>query len=175
MGDGGAVVTNDETIYKKIRKLANYGSEEKYIHEFQGINSRLDEIQAAFLRVKLKHLDEWNQARRTIASFYESKLNRRCCTLPRQMQCEENVYHIFPILHKNRDALKSYLEENGIGTNIHYPLPIYQQEAYAGEFDGQYFPVTERICKEELSLPIFPGMSREQMLYVVDTVDHFGK
>ncbi|MCI8967754.1 MAG: DegT/DnrJ/EryC1/StrS family aminotransferase [Lachnospiraceae bacterium] len=175
LGDGGAVVTNDETIYKKIRKLANYGSEEKYIHEFQGINSRLDEIQAAFLRVKLKHLDEWNQARRTIASFYESKLNRRCCTLPRQMQCEENVYHIFPILHKNRDALKSYLEENGIGTNIHYPLPIYQQEAYAGEFDGQYFPVTERICKEELSLPIFPGMSREQMLYVVDTVDHFGK
>lgn len=173
LGDGGAVVTNDANIYEKIRKLANYGSEKKYIHELQGINSRLDEMQAAFLRVKLKYLDQWNEMRRNIAEFYERELNRQYYVLPEKMKKGENVYHIFPVLCKNRENLQRYLNENGIGTNIHYAKPIYKQKAYISEFEGQEFPVTDRICKEELSLPIFPGMSRKQMEYVVEKVNQF--
>lgn len=173
LGDGGAVVTNNSAIYEKVRKLANYGSEQKYVHELKGINSRLDELQAAFLRVKLKHLDHWNEARRNIAVFYERELDSRHYILPKKMANEENVYHIFPILCDSRDRLQNYLKENGIGTNIHYPKPIYRQEAYIDEFQGQSFPVTDRICEQELSLPIFPGMSQSQVEYVVETVNHF--
>lgn len=173
LGDGGAVVTNNFKIYEKIRKLANYGSEEKYVHELRGINSRLDEMQAAFLRVKLKYLDQWNEMRRNIAEFYEKELNRKYYVLPEKMIKGENVYHIFPILCKNREDLQKYLNENGIGTNIHYARPIYKQEAYRSEFEGQEFPVTDRISNEELSLPIFPGMSKKQLEYVVGIVNQF--
>lgn len=173
LGDGGAVVTNNNEIYEKIRKLANYGSEQKYVHELRGINSRLDEMQAAFLRVKLKYLDNWNEARRYIAEFYERELDRRYYVLPKKMIKEENVYHVFPILCGSRDRLQNYLKENGIGTNIHYPKPIYRQEAYVDEFQEQSFSVTDRICEQELSLPIFPGMSRDQLEYVVEVINHF--
>lgn len=173
LGDGGAVTTNDSETCEKIRKIANYGSKEKYVHELQGVNSRLDELQAAFLRVKLKYLDSWNEARAEIAEFYEKELDRKLYTIPKRMRKKENVYHVFPILCKNRKDLQNYLKENGIETNIHYPRPIYRQKAYAEEFEGQDFPVTDRICEEELSLPIFPGMSREQMEYVVKMVNQF--
>ena len=173
LGDGGAIVTNDKTVYEKIKKLANYRAAEKYVHELMGINSRLDEVQAAFLRVKLKYLDRWNKERRNIAEFYESRLDTNYYTLPEKMIKEQNVYHIFPILCRNRERLQTYLKEKGIGTNIHYPKPIYKQKAYIEEFSGQTFPVTDKICAEELSLPIFPGMSRMQMEYVIDTVNEF--
>lgn len=173
LGDGGAVTTNNSEIYERISRIANYGSKEKYIHELRGFNSRLDELQAAFLRVKLKYLDSWNEARRTIAEFYEEELDRKFYTIPKKMRKEENVYHVFPILCKNRKELQNYLKENGIETNIHYPRPIYKQKAYADEFEGQDFPVTDRICEEELSLPIFPGMTRNQMEYVVKMVNQF--
>lgn len=173
LGDGGAVVTNNREIYEKIRRLANYGSEQKYMHEFQGINSRLDEIQAAFLRAKLKYLDSWNEERRNIAEFYERKLDREHYVLPEKMAKEENVYHVFPVLCKNRDRLQDYLKEKGINTNIHYPRPIYRQEAYAEEFKGQSFSVTDRICEEELSLPIFPGMDKGQLEYIVEAINCF--
>lgn len=173
LGDGGAVVTNSREVYEKVKKIANYGSDKKYIHEFRGINSRLDEMQAAFLRVKLKYLDFWNEERRMIAEIYERELDRECYVLPVKMKKEENVYHIFPILCKNREGLRDYLKENGIETNIHYPRPIFRQEAYAEEFIGQSFPVTDRICEEELSLPIFPGMGKEQLEYMVEVVNRF--
>lgn len=175
LGDGGAVVTNDREVYERVRKLANYGAAKKYIHELRGVNSRLDEVQAAFLRIKLQYLDNWNQERRTIAEFYEKELDRKHIKLPVKMSSTENVYHVFPILSKNRDALATYLKEHDIETNIHYPKPIYMQGAYAKEFEGQYFPITDRICQEELSLPIFPGMSRSQMEYVVEKVNQFFK
>lgn len=175
LGDGGAVVTNDEAVYAKIRKLANYGSELKYVHELQGINSRLDEMQAAFLRIKLKYLDQWNEMRKTIAAFYEKELDRTYYIMPEEAKEKENVYHIFPVLCKNRNGLQMFLKENGIETNIHYPIPVYKQDAYAGEFMGQSFPVTDRICDEELSLPVFPGMSTEQMEYVAEKVNTFAK
>ena len=173
--DGGAVVTNDRKLYEKIKKLANYGSGRKYVHELQGINSRLDEVQAAFLKVKLKNLDAWNEERRYIAEFYERELDKEYCILPKKMKREENVYHVFPVLCEDRDALKKYLEQNEICTNIHYAIPIYRQEAYKNEFRNQSYPVTEQICKQELSLPIYPGMSRSQMEYVVETVNRFWK
>ena len=111
--------------------------------------------------------------RRNIAEFYERELNRQYYVLPEKMKKGENVYHIFPVLCKNRENLQRYLNENGIGTNIHYAKPIYKQKAYISEFEGQELPVTDRICKEELSLPIFPGMSRKQMEYVVEKVNQF--
>lgn len=173
LGDGGAIVTSDREVYERLRKLANYGADKKYIHELRGFNSRLDEVQAAFLRIKLQYLDNWNRERREIAEFYEKELDRKYLEFPEKMTSSENVYHIFPILYKKRDELSNYLKEYNIETNIHYPKPIYRQEAYVREFEGQYFPVTDRICQEELSLPIFPGMSRSQMEYVVEKVNQF--
>ncbi len=175
LGDGGAVVTNCEETYDKIKKMANYGSREKYIYEFKGINSRLDELQAAFLRTKLKYLDTWNEMRKNISQIYEQQINRNFYILPKKMKREENVYHIFPILCKKREELQSYLRNNGIETNIHYPIPIYRQKAYLEVFNENNYPVTEKICKEELSLPVFPGMNEEQAMHVVECVNQFAK
>ncbi len=167
LGDGGAVVTNCEETYDKIKKMANYGSREKYIYEFKGINSRLDELQAAFLRTKLKYLDTWNEMRKNISQIYEQQINRNFYILPKKMKREENVYHIFPILCKKREELQSYLRNNGIETNIHYPIPIYRQKAYLEVFNENNYPVTEKICTEELSLPVFPGMNDDrQCMYL---------
>ena len=157
LGDGGAVTTNDEELAKAIRALANYGSQKKYVFKYTGRNSRLDEIQAAVLDVKLKYLVEDNQHRKEIAHYYYEHISNPLITLPDFLPDEQNAYHLFPILVGNgkRDALHDYLEQHGIGTVIHYPIAPHKQECYK-EWNGMNLPITEQIAAEELSLPIGP-------------------
>lgn len=173
LGDAGAVTTNDEALSDVIRALANYGSQKKYVFKYKGRNSRLDEIQAAVLDVKLRHLDEDNAHRRTIARYYEQELGRRL-QLPSLLPSESNVYHIFPILCTHRDALQEYLSSHGIQTLIHYPIPPHQQECYQ-EWSSQSYPITERIHREELSLPISPVMTMEEAEEVVKAIKAYKK
>lgn len=172
LGDGGAVVTDDEDIAKKVRALGNYGSTQKYKHDYLGVNSRLDEMQAAFLCVKLQQLDEWNNERKRIAAVYYSGIkNENIKLLP---QIEENVYHIFPVFCNRRDELQKYLESRGVHTLIHYPTPIHLQKAYdfmKGKI-GDY-PTAEEISATELSIPLYPGMKDEEIQYVVDCLNEF--
>ena len=161
LGDGGAVTTNDENLAKAIRALANYGSQKKYVFKYSGRNSRLDEIQAAILDVKLKHLDEDIRLRQQVADFYYEHISNPMVTLPKRLPHDENVYHLFPILVKNgkRDALHDYLAENGVGTVIHYPIAPHKQECYANESWNTpqlSLPITESLADEELSLPMSP-------------------
>lgn len=174
LGDGGAVVTREKEIAEKVKMIANYGSAEKYQHVYKGCNSRLDELQAAFLSVKLKYLNEWNAERRTIASYYMEQIRSKKLKLPQQTQEPEgNVYHIFPLLCKERTELQSYLANEGIGTNIHYPIPIYEQEAYRTEMKENDYPVTSEICGSEISIPLYPGMTMEQIDQVIDCLNNF--
>lgn len=173
LGDAGAVTTNDEALSDVIRALANYGSQKKYVFKYKGRNSRLDEIQAAVLDVKLRHLDEDNAHRRTIARYYEQELGSRL-QLPSLLPSESNVYHIFPILCTHRDALQEYLSSHGIQTLIHYPIPPHQQECYQ-EWSSQSHPITERIHREELSLPISPVMTMEEAEEVVKAIKAYKK
>lgn len=162
LGDAGAVTTNDEVLADRVRKLRNYGSDKKYYNDYKGFNSRLDEVQAAILRIKLKYLDEWTVERRKIAVLYKQNFENTNIIMPKDIVDTENVYHIFPIMHKNRDELKLYLEDKGIGTIIHYPIPIHMQNAYKdlGYKKGN-FPISEKISAEELSLPIWLGIREE--------------
>lgn len=175
LGDAGAVVTNDSKVAKLVRAYGNYGSYEKYNHVYQGCNSRLDELQAAFLSVKLPYLDAWNEERRRIAEIYTSEINNsKIClpTLPGDRN--EHVFHIYPVLVKDRADFTAYMSECEIGTNIHYPTPIMQQGAYLTlqeEIDN--YPVTKKICEEEVSLPLYPGMSEEQIAWVVRCANQF--
>lgn len=178
LGDGGAVTTDDENLAKAIRALANYGSQKKYVFKYSGRNSRLDEIQAAILDVKLKHLDEDIRLRQQVADFYYEHISNPLVTLPKRLPHDENVYHLFPILVKNgkRDALHNYLAENGIGTVIHYPIAPHKQECYANESwntPQQNLPITESLADEELSLPMSPCLTQEQMEWVVICVNNF--
>lgn len=178
LGDGGAVTTNDENLAKAIRALANYGSQKKYVFKYSGRNSRLDEIQAAILDVKLKHLDEDIRLRQQVADFYYKHISNPMVTLPKRLPHDENVYHLFPILVKNgkRDALHDYLAENGVGTVIHYPIAPHKQECYANESWNTpqlSLPITERLADEELSLPMSPCLTQEQMEYVVEKINCF--
>ena len=173
LGDGGAVVTNNLELAKKIRAIANYGSYEKYNHIFMGCNSRLDEMQAGFLFVKLKYLEQWNDERRRIATRYISEISRTDIVMPFfEPEAKSNVYHIFPILVKDRNNWASALKEKGIETNIHYPIPIFNQPAYlnAKWNEAEYY-VTKRICQEELSLPLFPGMYQEEIDYIIECIN----
>lgn len=175
LGDAGAVVTDDEELASKVRAYSNYGSYQKYHHVYQGCNSRLDEIQAAFLSVKLQYLDEWNSERKRIAQIYSEKIKNDKVVMPQIPQnIEEHVFHIFPVLVKHREEFVEYMKKNGITTNIHYPIPIVEQGAYKeyAEQSNQY-PVTKRICAEEVSLPLYPGMTEEQIDWVVDCVNGF--
>lgn len=172
LGDAGAVTTDNEELAKTIRSLGNYGSTEKYIFQYQGYNSRIDEIQAAILRVKLRYLDEANSIRKKIASFYYENISNPLITLPSQLPSEENVYHIFPVLCCKRDTFQQYLNKNGIQTVIHYPIPPHQQQCY-NVWNKISLPITEHIANEELSLPISPTMTSEQVAYVTDTVNKF--
>lgn len=189
LGDAGAVTTNDEALSDAVRALANYGSQKKYVFKYKGRNSRLDEIQAAVLDVKLRHLDEDNARRRTIARYYEQELGSKLqqptklastanevsfISLPSLLPSESNVYHIFPILCTHRDALQEYLSSHGIQTLIHYPIPPHLQECYQ-EWSSQSYPVTERIHREELSLPISPVMTMEEAEKVVREIEKFNK
>lgn len=174
LGDGGAVVTDDAVLAKKIRSYINYGSLVKYHHEQLGVNSRLDEIQAAFLRVKLKKLDEWNIERNRIASRYLSEIDNPWVKLPIPGSDRTHVWHIFAILTTKRDELQRHLEKQGIQTLIHYPVPIHLQGAYSymGIAPGA-FPNAEQIALTQLSLPLYPGMTDSEITEVVDSVNNF--
>lgn len=174
LGDGGAVVTDDSNLADTIRAMGNYGSKSKYVHEFKGQNSRLDEIQAAFLNVKLPHLDTWNAERRRIANRYLTEIKNPDIVLPTVIDGVEPVWHIFAVRTKDRDAFQQYLGKKGIHTGIHYPTPIHLHEAYKdlGYKKGD-FPIAEEISDTELSLPMFYGLSDEQIDYVVKAVNEY--
>lgn len=173
LGDAGAVTTNDEELAKTIRALANYGSNEKYVNIYKGLNSRLDEIQAAVLDVKLKYIDEENQYRRNIAKRYISEIKNPKITLPENPENEhEHVWHVFVIRTAERSALQDYLTENAIQSLIHYPIPPHQQKAYQ-EWNDLSLPITEQIHEEVLSLPISPVMSDEEVSRVIDLLNQF--
>ncbi len=172
LGDGGAVTTNDELLAKTIRSLANYGSSKKYVFDYCGRNSRLDEIQAAVLRVKLRHLDDDNTARRKVASYYLEHITNSIVILPKVADMNSHVFHLFPIRCKRRNELQQYLTNNGVQTIIHYPIPPHKQQCYT-EWNAQSYPITELIHREELSLPISPVMSEEDCNIVVSLINSF--
>lgn len=172
LGDGGAVTTNDEELAKAIRALANYGSQKKYVFKYTGRNSRLDEIQAAVLNVKLKYLDQDNLHRKEIAKLYIEGIHNPLVTLPDTLPQNQNVFHLFPILCKRRDELQQYLKEQGIGTVIHYPIAPHKQECYK-EWNSLSFPITEQIANEELSLPIGPTISEDEAMIVIKHINCF--
>lgn len=174
LGDAGATVTNDKTVADKIRALGNYGSDYKYHHIYQGNNSRLDEIQAAFLSAKLPHLDQINEKRRRNAKFYLDNIKNEEVILPYVMPETEPVWHIFAIRCKRRDELERFLNENGIGTNKHYPIPIHMQECYKTlGIEVGTLPIAEEISATELSLPMYYGMTDDEIKYVVSTINMF--
>ena len=174
LGDGGAVTTSDDALAEAVRTLANYGSQKKYVFKYTGRNSRLDEVQAAVLDVKLKYLVEDNAHRKQVANYYYDHINNPLITLPDRLPDEQNAYHLFPILVGNgkRDALHDYLEQNGVGTVIHYPIAPHKQECYK-EWNYMSFPITERIANEELSLPIGPAITMEEVSEVVRLINQF--
>ena len=174
LGDGGAVTTNDDALAEAIRSLANYGSSKKYVFKYCGRNSRLDEIQAAVLDVKLKYLVEDNVHRKQVANYYYDHISNPLVSLPDRLPDEQNAYHLFPILVADgkRDALHDYLEQNGVGTVIHYPIAPHKQECYK-EWNTMSLPITERIANEELSLPIGPAITMEEVDEVVNLINQF--
>lgn len=174
LGDAGAVVTNDESLAKKIRALGNYGSDYKYHHIYKGNNSRLDELQAAFLSAKLPILDKMNDYRNYIASRYLNEIKNEEIILPVVSDGNFPVWHIFAVRSYHRDSLEEHLNEAGIGTNKHYPIPIHLQECYKdlGYKAGDY-PIAEEISKTELSLPMYYGMTDEEISYVIEVINEF--
>ena len=172
LGDGGAVTTNDEDLAKAIRALANYGSQKKYVFKYTGRNSRLDEIQAAVLDVKLKYLDQDNQHRKDMAKLYIKGIKNPLVTLPDTLPEEQNVFHVFPILCEKRDELQEYLKEKGIGTVIHYPIPPHKQECYM-DWNNISLPVTESLAYKELSLPIGPTITANEVDTIIKLINDF--
>jgi len=178
LGDGGAVTTNDPELAAAVRALANYGSQKKYVFKYCGRNSRLDEIQAAVLDVKLKYLVEDNVHRKEVAHYYYEHISNPLITLPDLLPDEQNAYHLFPILVADgkRDTLHEYLDANGVGTVIHYPIAPHKQECYAKEewnIPQLNLPITEQIANEELSLPIGPAITIEEVWQVVGLINKF--
>ena len=190
LGDAGAVTTNDQELAAAVRALANYGSQRKYVFKYAGRNSRLDEIQAAILDVKLKYLDEDIAKRQEVAAYYYEHINNSLIELPERLDDAQNVYHLFPIIVKEstlahregmtvkemRNSLQRYLADNGVGTVIHYPIAPHKQECYANEawnIPQLQLPITEMLADAELSLPISPCMTKEQMEWVVKCVNEF--
>lgn len=173
LGDAGAVTTNDSKLAKTIRTIANYGSNKKYEHKFKGLNSRMDEIQAAFLSVKLKYLDVENDVRKRIAKTYLEKINNSEVTLPTFPKDEhEHVWHLFVINTKRRDELRKYLSTHRVDNLIHYPIPIHKQEAYR-EFSEYKLPITEKLQEEIISIPISSVLEPEEIELVVKTINNF--
>lgn len=178
-GDGGMIFTDDEQLARKIKALRNHGSYERYYHVMHGYNSRLDSMQAAILRVKLRHLDEWNDMRRRAAARYTAALNGTCFTPPfeRDIETSKHVYHQYTIkTPKMRDELQKYLASKDVASMLYYPVPLHMQEVYAdlGYKQGD-FPVSEKVVKEVISLPIFPDLTDEQVDYVVEMLKQFAK
>lgn len=172
LGDAGAVVTDREDLAQKVRSLGNYGSAEKYHHIYKGTNSRLDELQAGFLRVKLRNLDSYNAERNRSAHKYLSGIKNPKITLPIIGPERNHIWHIFPVLCETRDDLKRYLSEAGIGTACHYPISVADQECYRNDHLAKT-PIARKIAAQELSLPMFIGMTDEQIQYVVDMLNHY--
>ena len=172
LGDGGAVITSDDELNKIIRAIRNYGSEKKYVNDFIGINSRLDELQAAFLNVKLPDLDADNQKRREIANRYLAEIKSDKIVLPFYDGSKNHVFHLFVIRTEKRNELQEYLKENGIETMIHYPIPPHQQKALAA-FNALSFPITEKIHREVLSLPMSPVLTEEEVSYVIQVLNRY--
>jgi dTDP-4-amino-4,6-dideoxygalactose transaminase len=177
LGDAGAVTTNDDSLAQKVQMFRNYGSREKYKHEVIGHNMRLDEVQAAFLSVKLKYLDEFTKQRQEIASWYDESLKGLDeIILPYTHQDASHVYHLYVIRNTRRDELKKYLADNGIGTLIHYPIPPHLQQAYTylGYQKGD-FPLAEELAETSLSLPLWPGINQQEVLNISSQIKHFFK
>jgi dTDP-4-amino-4,6-dideoxygalactose transaminase len=172
LGDGGAVMTNDDAIAAKIRELRNYGSTEKYKHDIAGYNTRLDELQAAFLRVKLEKLDQWNELRRSVAAQYTKLLAGTDLILPYVMENSEPVWHLYVVRSKARDALKKYLDSQGIATVIHYPIPPHRQLCYQSDA-AYHLPLAEVLAGEVLSLPISPLSEQAEIDHVVTHLRRF--
>ena len=172
MGDGGAVVTNDENVYKKVKALANYGSDRKYHHIYKGTNSRLDELQAAVLDVKLPHLDADNARRREIASYYRKNITNPLIILPQTYDEEAAVWHVFVVRTRERDRFQQYLANKGVQTIIHYPTPPPKQEAYA-EWNDRSYSISEEIHRTIISLPISPVMTGAEIEEIVRIVNEY--
>lgn len=171
LGDAGAVTTDDEELAKTVRFLANYGSQRKYVFKYRGRNSRLDEIQATVLDVKLKYLDEDNERRKAIARRYIDGIHNPHIKLPRVEDWDSNVFHIFPIMTERRDELQNFLADNGIQTLIHYPIPPHKQECYK-EWNHRSYPITERLSAQELSLPLYPSLSSSDLTSILDLLNN---
>lgn len=169
LGDGGAVLTNDAAIARKVRRLRNYGSDVRYQHDVAGQNSRLDEVQAALLRVKLGVVDDWNDQRRAAARRYSALLAGSDVGVPFVPDRVEPVWHLYVIRSRNRDALKAHLAERGVSTIIHYPIPPHRQACYQ-DFRGHKLPIAELLAREVLSLPMFPALQAEEIAYVAESV-----
>jgi len=173
-GEGGAVTTNDDELAKKVRMLRDWGSERKYEHLLQGFNYRLEEIQAAILRVKLAQLESWTEARRSHAALYQRLLAKGPVSVPVEAPGRRHVYHVFAVRHPRRDDLACELERAGVGTGIHYPTPVHLQPAYRDSHYGPgAFPVSEQAAREVLSLPLYPEMSASQVEEVAGLVNAF--
>jgi len=172
-GDGGMVVTNDAELAKKLRMLRNYGQPEKYHHDFIGVNSRLDEMQAAILRVKLRHLDGWNERRRIAAKAYNKLLAKSNAVIPVEKRYAKHVYHLYVIRCRERENLQHHLLENGIQTQIHYPIPVHKQKAYLSLAANTNLPVTERICQEIISLPMHPFLRDDEISAIAECVRRY--
>ncbi len=175
LGDGGCVVTNDDDIASKVRALGNYGSDYKYHHIYQGTNSRLDEMQAAFLRVKLPCLEKWNDARKQVAKRYLSEITNPLIKLPVAADKDyDHIYHVFVIRCDRRDELEKYLNDKGIGTVKHYPIPMHMQKAYESlNIPEGSLPIAEEISRTVLSIPMYYNMTDEEISYVIDAVNNF--
>lgn len=174
LGDAGAVTTNNKDLSDTIRCLSNYGSDEKYKHKHKGLNSRMDELQAAILRVKLKYLDQENNERKNIASFYSTNIKNNLIQAPSIQDIESHVFHQYVIRCKTRDHLQEYLSKNGIHTQIHYPTPIHKQPAYK-EMNQLSCPISEKVQDEILSIPLFPSMKEVEIKKVVNTINQYSK
>jgi len=176
-GEGGAVVTQSEDIANKIRMIRDHGQGKKYFHDMEGYNGRLDAIQAGVLRIKLRRLPAWNEARRRNAQYYNELLSPvKGVTVPKEADGCRHVYHLYVILVDDRDGLQKYLNAKGIGTGLHYPVPLHLQKAYAYKgYKEDDFPVTESVAKRLLSLPMFPELTRAQIEYIADCIKQFMK
>lgn len=170
LGDAGAITTNDEELASLARALGNYGSSKKYVHDYKGCNSRIDEIQAAVLDVKLLYLDDENNRRKKIASLYINKVQNPLIHLP--LSERDSVWHIFPVFCERRDELQQYLRENGVETQIHYPIPPHKQQCFK-EWNQQSFPITEQIHSQELSIPCHQAMTKEEVDMIIDLLNSF--
>jgi dTDP-4-amino-4,6-dideoxygalactose transaminase len=172
LGDAGAVTTNDKELFDVIKALANYGSTQKYVCNYKGLNSRLDEVQAAVLNIKLKYLTKDTEKRRDAAKYYYSNINNECIQLPKIEDWNSHVFHLFPIFTSRRDELQLYLTEKGVQTLIHYPIPPHKQICYK-EFNVLSLPLTEKVHNEELSLPISPIITKYELDTIVNLINNW--